>query len=199
MEEFKETEPVQTLADSPPPETPVLERQDAVQVKEVTEVVTKKKRLLTETQKENLKLGRAIARQNREEKAKAKLDQMVDNYLKPFTNKEEEEKETEPIEEEKMPPPRVPELKKTKKTRPTSPYTTPEESEPSKEESEDGYTMSPLLDSSEESEGWLTPPTKKPKQTWKAAATMNRAMTMSLPTTTRVRKNRVAPVPVKFI
>jgi len=45
-----------------------------VQVKELTEVVTKKKRLLTETQKENLKLGRAIARQNREEKAKAKLD-----------------------------------------------------------------------------------------------------------------------------
>ena len=81
MEEFKETEPVQTLADSPPPETPVLERQDVVQVKEVTEVVTKKKRLLTETQKENLELGRAIARQNREEKAKAKLNQMVDNYL----------------------------------------------------------------------------------------------------------------------
>jgi len=98
-----------------------------------------------------------------------------------------------------MPPPRVPELKKTKKTRPTSPYTIPEESKPSKEESEDGYTMSPLLDSSEESEGWLTPSTKKLKQTWKAAATMNRAMTMSLPTATRVRKNRVAPVPVKFI
>lgn len=193
MEEFKETDPVQTLADSPPPETPVLERQDAEDIKEETSVEPKKKRVLTETQKENLKLGRAIARKNREEKAKVKLDQMVDNYLKPFANKEEEKQETESEKEKEMPPPPpVLQLKRTKKTRPTSPYTSPEECE-------DGYALPPLLDSSEESEGWLTPPTKKPKQTWKAAATMNRAMTMSLPTTTRVRKNRVVPMPVKFI
>ena len=193
MEEFKETKPVQTLADSPPPETPVLERQDLEDIKEEAPVEAKKKHVLTEAQKENLKLGRAIARKNREEKAKVKLDQMVDNYLKPFANKEEEKQETESEEEKEMPPPPpVLQLKRTKKTRPTSPYTTPEESE-------DGYALPPLLDSSEESKGWLTPLTKKPKQTWKAAATMNRAMTMSLPTTTRVRKNRVAPVPVKFI
>ena len=84
MEEFKETDPVQTLADSPPPETPVLERQDAEDIKEEAPVETKKKCVLTEAQKENLKLGRAIARKNREEKAKVKLDQMLDNYLKPL-------------------------------------------------------------------------------------------------------------------
>ena len=199
MEEFKETEPVSTLPDSLPEENPVLERQDAVEVQEVTSVESKKKRVLSEAQKENLKLGRAIARKNREEKAKAKLDQMVDNYLKPFANKEEEEKkQTEPVKEEKMPPPPpVPQLKKTKKTRPTSPYTTPEESQHSKEESADEYPLLALLDSSDESEGWLTPPTKKPKQTWKEAATMKRAMTMPLPASTRVKKNRIAPV--KFI
>ena len=200
MEEFKETEPTSTLPDSLPVENPVLQRQDAVEVQEVAPVLEpKKKRVLSEAQKENLKLGRAIARKNREEKAKAKLDQMVDDYLKPFANKEEEEKkQTEPVEEEKMPPPPpVPQLKKTKKTRPTSPYTTPEESQHSKEESADEYPLLALLDSSEESEGWLTPPTKKPKQTWKEAATMKRAMTMPLPASTRVKKNRIAPV--KFI
>jgi len=130
MEEFKETEPVSTLPDSLPEENPVLERQDAVEVQEVTSVESRKKRVLSEAQKEILKLGWAIARKNREEKAKAKLDQMVDDYLKPFANKEEEEKkQTEPAEEEKMPPPPpVPQLKKTKKAHPTSPYTTPEES-----------------------------------------------------------------------
>ena len=194
MEEFKETEPVSTL----PEENPVLERQDAEEIKEKAPVEAKKKRVLTEAQKENLKLGRAIARKNREEKAKAKLDQMVDNYLKPFANKEEEKQETESEEEKEMPPPPpVPQLKRTKKTRPTSPCTTPEDSEPSKEDSEDGYALPPLLDSSEESEGWLTPPTKKTKQSWKAAATMNRAMTMPLPPSTRVQKKRI--VPVKFI
>ena len=195
MEEFKETEPVSTLPDSLPEENPVLERQDAVEVQEVTSVESKKKRVLSEAQKENLKLGRAIARKNREEKAKAKLDQMVDNYLKPFANKDEEEKkeETEPVKEEEKempPPPPVPRLKKTKKTRPTSPYST---SEDSVEES----VPPTLLDSSEESEGWLTPPTKKPKQSWRAAATMERAMTMPVPSSNRVKKNRVAPV--KFI
>ena len=187
MEEFKETEPVSTL----PEENPVLERQDAEEIKEKAPVEAKKKRVLTEAQKENLKLGRAIARKNREEKAKAKLDQMVDNYLKPFANKEEEKQETESEEEKEMPPPPpVPQLKRTKKSRPTSPCTTPEDSE-------EAYALQPLVDSSEESEGWLTPPTKKPKQTWKAAATMNRAMTMPLPPSTRVQKKRV--VPVKFI
>ena len=42
----------------------------------------KKKRVLTESQKENLRLGSAIAHNNREEKAKTKLDEMVGNYLK---------------------------------------------------------------------------------------------------------------------
>ena len=117
MEEFKETEPVSTLPDSLPVENPVLQRQDAVEVQEVVPVVEpKKKRVLSEAQKENLKLGRAIARKNREEKAKAKLDQMVDNYLKPFANKDEEE--TEPVKEEEKempPPPPVPQLKKKQK------------------------------------------------------------------------------------
>ena len=54
---------------------------------------------------------------------------MVDNYLKPSANKEEDKKETELVEEKEMsPPPPVPQLKRTKKTRPTSPYTTPEDS-----------------------------------------------------------------------
>ena len=42
-------------------------------------------------------LGQAIARNNRQEKAKAKLDEMVDNYLKPFMSKEEEKSEAEPV------------------------------------------------------------------------------------------------------
>ena len=57
MEEFKETEPVSTLPDSPPEKNPVLERQDAVEVQEVIPVESKKKRVLSEAQKENLKLG----------------------------------------------------------------------------------------------------------------------------------------------
>ena len=95
MEEFKETEPVRTLPSSPPKENPMLEQQDAVELKDVQMVESgfpKRKRVLSETQKENLKLGRAIARKNREERAKAKLNEMVDNYLKPFANKEEEQR-----------------------------------------------------------------------------------------------------------
>ena len=58
MEEFKETEPVSTLPDSLPEENPVLQRQNAVEVQEVAPVVEpKKKRVLSEAQKENLKLG----------------------------------------------------------------------------------------------------------------------------------------------
>ena len=92
------------------------------------------------------------------------------------------------------PPPPVPQPKKTKKTRPTSPYTTPEESQHSKEESADEYPLLALLDSSDESEGWLTPPTKKPKQTWKEAATMKRAMTMPLPARVNAKRSIIVPV-----
>ena len=192
MEEFKETEPVSTLPSSPPKENPMLEQQDAVELKDVQVVESgfpKRKRVLSETQKENLKLGRAIARKNREERAKAKLNEMVDNYLKPFANKEEEEKEPVVVEEAKDDSPPVPKLKRTKKTRPTSPYSSPEESEQNKESSDD-YPLS----STDESVGWMSPPKKA--KTW-TEAVMNRAMTMPLPVSKSVKKTRV--VPVKFI
>ena len=63
------------------------------------------------------------------------------------------------------------------------------------------YTLS----SSQESEGWQTPPSKKSrrsstKQTW-TEAVMQRAMTMPLPVSNLVKKNRIVPVnkSVKFI
>ena len=61
-----------------------------------------------------------------EEKAKAKLDEMVDNYLKPFAGQETKEKENaepEPVAQETKV--KVPKLKRTKKSPPTSPYTSP--------------------------------------------------------------------------
>ena len=86
----------------------------------------------------------------------------------------------------------------SKKSRPTSPYSTPEESEKSEESksSSDDYTLS----SSEESEEWRTPPSKK-SRTWADALLMRRAMTMPLPVRTNVKKNRIVPVhkSVKFI
>ena len=73
-----------------------------------TEVVEtglpKKKRVLTEAHKENLRLGTAIAWKHREEQAKAKLDEMEDNYLKPYAgqdNTEEAKTEPEPVKEVK--------------------------------------------------------------------------------------------------
>ena len=47
-----------------------------------------------------MKLGRVIARKSREDKAKVKLDEMVDNYLKPFVTpetKEDEKTQPEPV------------------------------------------------------------------------------------------------------
>ena len=70
-----------------PEDVPVLERQDAVDAKDVGVVETtlpKKNRALSEAQKDNRRLGRAIARKNRDEKAEVKLDEMVDNCLKPL-------------------------------------------------------------------------------------------------------------------
>ena len=54
----------------------------------VETILPKKKRAMTETQKEYLRLGRAIARKNKDEEANAKLDKMVDNYLKPYAGQE---------------------------------------------------------------------------------------------------------------
>ena len=158
----------------------------------------KKKRILNEAQKENLRLGRAIARKNREEKAKAKLDEMVDNYLKPYAEKEikeEEKTEPEPVKAEVVKKAPVAQKKKraSKKTRPTSPYSTEEESEKSEDMkcSSEDYTLS----SSEESEGWAVPsPPNKKSRTWADALLMRRAMTMHLPISTNVKKNRIAPV-----
>ena len=45
--------------------------------------------------KENLRLGGAIAQKNREEKAKAKLAEMVDNNPKPHAYAGQETKEEE--------------------------------------------------------------------------------------------------------
>ena len=107
MEQFKETEPVPSSPSSLPEDVPQLERQDAVDTKDVEVVETgqpKKKRVLTEAQKENLRRGGAITCKNRESKAKAKLDEMVDNYLKPYAEKEtkeEEKTEPEPVKKKK--------------------------------------------------------------------------------------------------
>ena len=137
MEEFKETEPVPSSPSSLLEDVPQLERQDAVDTKDVEVVETgqpKKKRVLTEAQKENLRLGRATARKNRESKAKVKLDEMVDNYLKPYAEKEtKEEEKTDPepvVKEEVVKKAPVVEKKKraSKKSRPTGPYSTLEES-----------------------------------------------------------------------
>ena len=72
-----------------------------------TSVVKKHKRVMTDKQKENLASGNAIAQKNEKEKAKAKLDEMVDNYLKPYANpetKEEEKAESETMKEETKAP-----------------------------------------------------------------------------------------------
>ena len=63
-----------------------------------------------------------------------------------------------------------------------------------------------MLLPSEESEGWRTPPSKKKKhsstnQTWADAVMMRLAMTMPLPASKLVKKNRIVPLnkSVKFI
>ena len=177
MEEFKETQPECMSPEETAPATlPVLQRQDAIDVP--------KKRVLSDKQKENLALGRAIARKNREEKAKAKLDEMVDNYLKPFA-----EKKVEP-EEVKVEPEESPAKKKrTKKNQLTISISPPKETQTSSEDFS--------LASSEESAGWLSPPSEEDKQNTWGKTLMSRAMNMPLPASTVVKKRRVAPV--KFI
>ena len=62
----------------------------------------KQKRALAKAQKD-LRLRSAITQKNRKEKAKAKLDKMVDHYLNPYAghdSKEEEGTELEVVKKE---------------------------------------------------------------------------------------------------
>ena len=202
MQEFKETEP--TPSSPLPEEVSQLERHEAVDAKEVRmeEIdLSKKKRVLTKSQKKNLRLRQAIAWKNREDQAKAKLDEPYAGQV----TKEEEKTESEPAvkEEDTKKEPVQRKKRLLKKTWPTSPYSTPEESEKSEEtesgldeksedskSSLDDYTLS----SSEESKEWRTPPSKK-NRTWE------HVMTMPLSISTNVKKNIIAPLhkTVKFI
>ena len=99
MEETKETEvPTQTLSESSDQEEKSLEP-----------VLKKAKRVLSEKQKAILSLGREKARANRENKTKAKLDGMLEEYLK----QKSEESKTKPQKKQKItkaptPPPLSP-------------------------------------------------------------------------------------------
>ena len=99
MEETKETEvPTQTLSESSDQEE-----------KSSEPVLKKAKRVLSEKQKAILSLGREKARANRENKTKAKLDGMLEDYLK----QKSEESKTKPQKKQKItkaptPPPLSP-------------------------------------------------------------------------------------------
>ena len=88
MEETKETEvPTQTLSESSDQEE-----------KSPEPVLKKAKRVLSEKQKAILSLGREKARANRENKTKAKLDGMLEDYLK----QKSEESKTKPQKKQKI-------------------------------------------------------------------------------------------------
>ena len=87
MEETKETEvPTQTLSESSDQEE-----------KSSEPVLKKAKRVLSEKQKAILSLGREKARANRENKTKAKLDSMLEEYLK----QKSKESKTKPQKKQK--------------------------------------------------------------------------------------------------
>ena len=89
MEESKETT------------VPVSETSDQDTQERVGEPVTKKtKRVLTDKQKAILTLGREKARANRENKTKAKLDGMLEDYLK----QKSEESKTKSTKKQKTAP-----------------------------------------------------------------------------------------------
>ena len=99
MEETKETEvPTQTLSESSDQEE-----------KSSEPVLKKAKRVLSEKQKAILSLGREKAQTNRENKTKAKVDGMLEAYLK----QKSEESKTKPQKKQKItkaptPPPLSP-------------------------------------------------------------------------------------------
>ena len=89
MEESKETT------------VPVSETSDQDTQERVNEPVTKKtKRVLTDKQKAILTLGREKARANRENKTKAKLDGMLEDYLK----QKSEESKSKSTKKQKLAP-----------------------------------------------------------------------------------------------
>ena len=95
MEESKETT------------VPVSETSDQDTQERVGEPVTKKtKRVLTDKQKAILTLGREKARANRENKTKAKLDGMLEDYLK----QKSEESKTKSTKKQKLAPATPPPL-----------------------------------------------------------------------------------------
>ena len=81
MNEFKDTKPVPSFRSTLPEKVPILEQKGAKDENMAETGLPKKMHVLPEKQKENLALGQAIARKNREEKVKLKLDEMVNNYL----------------------------------------------------------------------------------------------------------------------
>ena len=117
----------------------------------VEEPVTKKqKRVLSDKQKAILSLGREKAKLNREAKMKAKLDGMVEEYLK--------DKSEESVETKKKP-------KKSVKKPKSPPPPPPPASEPSSSESEedDDEEEKEEFPSSEESSDYVEePPIKNP-------------------------------------